>query len=290
MKTCGFTIVRNAIKYDYPVVESITSILPVVDEFLVLVGKSDDDTLGLIRNINSPKIRIVESVWDESLKEGGRVLAEETNKAFDLISPEFDWAFYLQADEVIHEHYLPAIRNSMQMNLDRPEVEGLLFNYTHFYGTYQYIGNSRRWYRHEIRIIRNDKSIRSYRDAQGFRKNDRKLNVRPANGSVFHYGYVKNPKTMQTKMRDFHMLWHDEEWLKKNFRMDELFDYSDIDSLGLFKGTHPEVMKSRIEDANWNIQLDISKKKFSFKDQILHFIENTTGYRLFEYKNYSVIK
>jgi hypothetical protein len=35
MKVGGFTFVRNVVKYDYPVVESIRSILPVVDEFIV---------------------------------------------------------------------------------------------------------------------------------------------------------------------------------------------------------------------------------------------------------------
>lgn len=290
MKTCGFTIVRNAVKYDYPVVESITSILPVCDEFLVLVGNSDDDTLGLIRKINSPKIRIEQSNWDDSLKEGGKVLAVETNKAFDLIPDEFDWAFYLQADEVVHEDYHDNIRISMEKHLNNPEVEGLLFDYTHFYGTYRYIGDSRKWYRHEIRVIRNDKRIRSYKDAQGFRKDGEKLKVMRANASVFHYGYVKNPRTMQTKALDFHRLWHDEEWIRQNFNIGDLFDYSAIDSLSLFLGTHPAVMEERIRNTSWDIKLDTSAKKFGFKDGLLHRIEQLTGYRLFEYKNYSLLK
>lgn len=107
MKVCGFTIVRNAIRYDYPVVESILSVLPAVDEMLVSVGDSEDETLQLIRDINSPKIRIMQSTWDDSLREGGRVLAEETNKALASIGPEFDWCFYIQADEVLHEQWIP---------------------------------------------------------------------------------------------------------------------------------------------------------------------------------------
>lgn len=289
MRTCGFTIVRNAVKYDYPVVESIKSVLPVCDEFLVLAGNSDDNTLDLIRQIGSPKIRIAESTWDDSLKEGGRVLAAETNKAFDLISPESDWALYLQADEVIHEKYHDNISEAMKKWLDCPEVEGLLFNYTHFYGTYHYTGDSRRWYRHEIRIIRNDKSIRSYRDAQGFRKKGEKLRVRPVDASVYHYGWVKNPKTMQTKVLDFHKLWHDEEWIKQNVNQEELFDFTDVDSLAVFTGTHPAVMTDRIKNADWNIELDISKKKLGFKNRILLLFEKLTGYRLFEYKNYRII-
>jgi len=290
MKTCGFTIVRNAVKYDYPVVESVRSVLPVCDEFLVLVGKSEDTTLELIRSIGSPKIRIVESVWDDSLKQGGQVLAVETNKAFDLIPDEFDWCFYLQADEVVHEKYHDSIRQGMNRWLQDPETEGLLFNYTHFYGTYRYVADSRKWYRNEIRIIRNNKSIRSYRDAQGFRINDRKLRVRPIEAHIYHYGYVKNPRTMQTKALDFHKLWHDEEWIRQNFRMEELFDYSGIESLSLFKGTHPEIMRQRISDAQWDIDLDTSTKRFRYKDRILYQVEKLTGYRLFEYKNYSLLR
>src|SRR6478736_3802092 len=159
MKVSGFTFVKNAVKFSFPVVESITSILPLCDEFIVSVGDSEDGTLELIR-----------SVWDNSLREGGKVLAVETNKAFDAVSADSDWAFYIQADEVVHEKYHAEIKAQMQRWKDTPEVEGLLFKYLHFYGTYDYLGDSRKWYRNEIRIIRNDKAIRSYKDAQGFRK------------------------------------------------------------------------------------------------------------------------
>ena len=60
-------MVRNAVKFDYPIVESIKSILPIVDEYMVAVGNSDDGTLELIRSINSPKIKIIETIWDDSL-------------------------------------------------------------------------------------------------------------------------------------------------------------------------------------------------------------------------------
>ena len=166
MKVSGFTIARNAVKFDYPVIEAITSVLPLCDEFIVNVGKCDDGTLELIKSINSPKIKIIESVWDDSLREGGKLLALETNKAFDAVSADSTWAFYIQADEVLHEKYLDTIRKGMEENKYNARVEGLLFNYTHFYGSYDYVGNSRRWYKREVRIIRNDKAIRSYRDAQ----------------------------------------------------------------------------------------------------------------------------
>jgi hypothetical protein len=289
MKICGFTIVRNAVKYDYPVVESITSILPVCDEFIVLAGDSEDSTLDLIQGIGSDKIRIVNSKWDDALKEGGKVLAIETNKAFNLVPDDCDWAIYLQADEVIHEKHLDTIHHAMLKFRDDPHVEGLLFKYIHFYGTYGYIGDSRRWYRNEIRVIRNDKSIHSFQDAQGFRKNGDKLRVKPVDAFVYHYGWVKNPKTMQTKLVDFHKLWHDEEWIRNNVSPAELFDYSLVDSLSLFEGTHPAVMLGRTQEINWQLDLDVSNKKFGIKAKVLHMIEKSTDYRLFEYKNYRIV-
>ncbi len=107
MKVSGFSFIRNAIQYDYPIVEAIQSILPLCDEFVIAVGRSEDQTLSLIQSIQSDKIRIIETVWDDSLREGGRVLAVETDKALAAIAPDSDWAFYIQGDEVVHEKYLP---------------------------------------------------------------------------------------------------------------------------------------------------------------------------------------
>ena len=290
MKVTGFTIIRNAIKFDYPVVEAISSILPICDEFVVAVGNSEDGTLELIKNINSPKIRIIETVWDDSLRQGGQVLAIETNKAFDAISADTDWCFYIQSDECVHEKHLPAIKEAMLKYKNDKQVDGLLFNYVHFYGSYNYVGNSQRWYRKEIRVIKNDKTIRSYKDAQGFRKTDNsKLNVKPANAEIYHYGWVKPPKAQQAKQENFHKMWHDDEWMKKNIAQVEEFDYSQIDSLEEFKSTHPQVMKERVNKANWNFKFDASQIKISLKDRLKRIIEKTSGWNVGEYKNYKEI-
>lgn len=290
MKVTGFTIIRNAIKYDYPVVEAITSILPVCDEFLVSVGNSDDGTMELIKSIQSPKIKIMESVWDDSLREGGKLLSIETNKVFDAIDASSTWCFYIQSDEVIHEKYHEVIRKGMEQYAQDEKVEGLLFDYVHFYGSYNYVGNSRKWYRNEIRIIRNNKNIRSYKDAQGFRKtDDSKLNVKKIEASVLHYGWVKPPKAQQAKQENFHKMWHDDAWMKKNIESTEEFDYSKIDSLEEFKGTHPSVMQTRVKAQNWEFKFDKSKIKLSVKNKFLQSIEKTTGWRPGEYKNYKLI-
>ncbi len=289
MKVSGFTIARNAVKFDYPVVEAITSILPLCDEFIVNVGKCGDGTLELIKSINSPKIKIIESAWDDNLREGGKLLAVETNKAFDAMSTDSTWAFYIQADEVLHEKYIETVRAGMEAHQYDIKVEGLLFDYTHFYGSYDYVGNSRRWYRNEVRVIRNDKTIRSYRDAMGFRKNDEKLYVKPIDASIFHYGWVKPPKAQQEKQKSFHKMWHDDKDAKKMSGEADEFDYTQIDSLDLFKGTHPAVMQKRIAEKNWEFNFDTTKIKLSVKDKFLMQIEKTTGWRPGEYRNFRVM-
>ena len=289
MLVSGFTFIRNAVKFDYPIKEAILSILPLCDEVVVALGNSDDNTRELLESIGSDKIKIFDSVWDDSLREGGRVLADETNKAFDRISSDSDWAFYIQGDEVFHEDGIQAVREAMIKYKDQPSVEGLLFGYRHFYGSYDYIGDSRRWYRKEIRVVRNDKSIRSYKDAQGFRKEGRKLQVKPVNAWIHHYGWVKPPAAMQAKQESFHKLWHSDEWVAKNVARAEEFDYSQIDSLARFTGTHPEVIRERIEKQNWTFSFDPTQRKLSLKTRALQLIENTTGWRIGEYRNYKVI-
>ena len=132
MKVCGFSFVRNALKFSYPVVEAVRSVLPLCDRFIMSVGNSEDETLDLIRSIDSDKLYIVESLWDDGKRRNGEVLAEETNKVFDQIPEEYDWAVYIQADEVMHEKYYPVLAEAMADWQDHPEVEGLLFKYLHF--------------------------------------------------------------------------------------------------------------------------------------------------------------
>lgn len=286
MKVVGFTIIRNAIRYDYPVVEAILSVLPLCDEFVVAVGQSEDATLELIQSIHPEKIKIVHTVWDDGLREGGRVLAVETDKAFQAIHADADWCFYIQADEVVHEKYHTVIRNAMEQFKDDPVVDGLLFHYKHFYGSYDYVGESWRWYRHEIRIIKNNKNIFSYRDAQGFRKKpNQKLRVKLIDAYIYHYGWVREPAAMQRKQTAFSSLYHTDEWIDQHVAKASEFDYSNIDSLALFTETHPTVMENRIAKKNWKFDHDVSKKKYSFKEKIKRLV----GYRVGEYKNYKII-
>jgi hypothetical protein len=289
MKVSAFTFVKNAAKYSYPVVESIRSILPMVDEFVVCLGDSEDNTTALVQAIDSDKLKIIHSVWDNSLREGGKVLAVETNKAMNNTSPDSDWLFYIQADELVHEKYHDSILQAMQRYKNDKHVEGLLFKYHHFYGSYKYIGDGRLWYSKEIRIIRNNRDIRSYKDAQGFRwKDNRKLNVKLIDAYIYHYGWVRNPLIMNQKINDFHKLYHPS--LSEEKKVTAPFDYSKVDSVTLFEGTHPEVMTDIIQNENWNFEQNIKAKNFkNLKHRLLYFLWKNFGWRPFEYSNYKRI-
>lgn len=295
MKVSGFTFIRNATKFDYPIVEAIKSVLPVCDNFIVAVGNSDDNTLDLIKSIDEQKIRIIETIWDDSqeMKKGGKVFALETDKAFQAIPLDSDWALYIQGDEVVHERYLGKIYSSMERWEDDKMVDGLLFNYLHFYGSYDYIGVSPKWYGHEIRVIKNNKSFYSFRDAQGFRKHkNQKLNVKPVDAYIYHYGWVKEPGTMMKKAINANTFYQDKNFIKRIKSIDingsKEFDYSSIDSLSLFTETHPKVMEERIIRKNWNFEHDISFNRLSLRYRGKIFIKKYLGINTY-YENYRLI-
>lgn len=291
MKVVGFTFIRNAITYQYPIVEAIKSILPLCDSVIVGVGKSEDETLELIKSIDSEKIIIHETVWDDTFREGGQVLAQETDKSYNLIPEDTDWAFYIQGDEVLHDGYYENIRNAMEKYRDDTNVDGLLFKYRHFYGSYDYIGDSYNWYHREIRVLRKRKDIFSFKDAQGFRKKpNTKLNVKLIDAYIHHYGWVKAPDAMQRKQKSFNKMWHDDEWMEQNISKVDEFDFSKIDSLKLYTDRHPEVMKEYIKKHNWKFDYDLTTNRLKIKDKLKKIIERLTGIKLSGNRNYKLLK
>lgn len=297
MKISGFTIIRNGIKLDYPFIEAIKSGLPICDEFIVVVGQSDDDTREAVEAIGDPKIKIIDTVWDEKLRVGGKILAQQTNIGIDAITG--DWGLYLQADEVLHQDELDEIVEAAQKHKDAPNVDGLLFPYRHFWG-YQHVVTSRTAYRREIRMIKNNKSIRSYRDAQGFRKypshsaydeghKGTKLRVKLLEGSyIYAYTHVREPEKELEKQKHVAQYWHDDDEVKRRFQNQNQWDYSKIDVVEPFPlEHHPAVMQERAGNADWSFQY--KKAHFTFKGRLLHWIEKFTGWRVGEYRNYKLV-
>ena len=178
----------------------------------------------------------------------------------------------------------------MEEHLANNSVEGLLLKYRHFYGSYDYIGDSRRWYRREVRIIRNDKKIRSFKDAQGFRKNGKKLQVKLVDAYMHHYGWVRHPAQQHAKVKNFNKYWHDDVYIDHHYEKLNEFDYAEINSLEKYRGTHPEIMQGRIARMNWEFNFDPSRNTYSMKERLSNWVEKISGIRPGEYRNYILLK
>lgn len=282
MMLSGATFVRNAIKFDYPVVEAIRSILPICDEFVVNVGESEDQTLELVSAIGDPKIRIIVSKWDDNIRTGGKILADQTNIA--LNNCRGDWIFYIQADEVVHEKHLDRIRKMAEMAFPIKEIEGLLFDFKHFFGSHFLVKDERGWYRREIRIIRNGIGVTSWKDAQGFRIGARKLRVVHSGATVYHYGHARNPAVMQAKQMNLDRYWHDDNWIRERYSQPFMINLKGVVP---FDETPPEVMKERIAKAEWDIYRDPEKRRV-FKRSMARKIFSIFDC-IGEYRNYRLI-
>lgn len=258
MIVSGFTIIRNGVIYGYPFKEAILSVLPLCDEFIVNVGDSQDETLQIIKSINSEKIKIIESKWDMSLKDG-LVLSVETNEA--LSHCKGDWCFYIQSDEVLHEKYYEEVMSSMHKFKDNIKVDGLRFWYKHFYGSYDYYqDNYRKWYIREVRIIKRKDDIVSWGDALDFKyRNGEKIKSKDIKAEIYHYGWVRPPETLIKKRRDFELLYNSEEEVKE--KINRITNYDELGHLKKFNGTHPNVMSELIKQCNWNFDPKLHEQK-----------------------------
>jgi len=239
MKVSGFTFVRNGVILGYPFLESILSVLPICDEFIVNVGASEDDTLERVRSIGSEKIRVIESLWNPEMRVKGYAYGQQ--KMIAQFNCTGDWAFYLEADEVVHEADLPAIEAAMEKHLSDNRVEALIFDYLHFYGNANTYAWSPGWYRTAPRIIRN--SIRTFCPDALFwvvmKKNKTARYPRAAHtgATIYHYGWVRSESQMNLKSQQVLQYWN---------KPHRKIDYSEIDPFILreFRGNHPKVLES----------------------------------------------
>jgi hypothetical protein len=291
MKVSGFTFVKDAVKFDFPVVESLRSMLPLCDELIVNVGVSEDNTLELVKSIGDDKIQIIETKWDEQFRARSRILAQQTN--IPLYKCTGDWCLYLQADEVLHEEDYDRILGAMKDNLDDDRVEGLLFDWRHFFGSYKTYVDSYHWYRREIRIVRNHLGITSWRDAQGFRVDGKKLNVKETGAHIYHYGWVRDPYKMGNKKKYHDAIHHGDK--KIDFKEDRFYYEEHIDPylVSEFQDTHPLIMKDRIDNWKFEFEPDKFNYKTSSKDirkRMTDKIDKITSWKIGEYKNYKLIK
>lgn len=245
----------------------------------------DDGTYEYLRDYFShPKFIFIKSYWDPNKQSRGLILSEQTNIALAKASGKY--CQYIQGDEAIHERDLPTIQKEILELEKRPHLWGLVFNYVHFYGNTNIIKKTRNIYRREVRVIRND-NVKSWLDAQGFRHlDDSKLLCKKIDASIYHYGWARKESVMKKKVVEMDKLYHAD-------KKESQFEYERIWGLKRFRDQHPKVMKPWIE----NHQNDMDILKLSLKKEwkniglaLSDIIEELTGYRIGEYKNFKLIE
>jgi len=255
MKISGFTFVRNGETLGYPVAEAIKSVLPVCDEFVIALGKGDDGdgTEALIREINDPKIKIIDTVWPSREEAtGAKIYSDQTNIALDACTG--DWCLYIQCDEVIHEKYLGTIKAACEAELHNTKVEGFLFKYKHFWGDYDHYQVNHRNYPFEVRLVRNNIGATSVGDAQSFRITPemRKPYVIEIDAEVFHYGYVRHPFAMMRRTKAITVNYHGAEAAAEMFKDSAPdFEYGSLEKIHRYDETTPAVMRDAVSQMNW---------------------------------------
>lgn len=278
----GFTIVRNAVRLDYPVVPAIRSLLDVCDEVVVNVGQSDDGTRELVSGIGDPRVRVLDAVWDAS--RGGQTLAAETDRA--LAACRGPWAFYIQADEVLHEAGAALVLDHIRAAATDARLEGLLVDYLHFYGDVDTIVTNRHWYRREVRVVRLGHEVRSFGDAQGFRVGPaaRRVRARPTGAQMFHYGWARRANALADKRAAFQALFTEHGAVTAH----EPPHLDWTPGLRSFRGAHPRAALEWVAERRGRGP-GIGPRQLRARDfryYLSGWIEQVTGVRVFEYRNY----
>ena len=291
MKISGFTFVRNGVTLGYPFVPSIRSLLPLCDEIVVNVPRSTDDTLAAVKAIGDPRIRVLETEWDDQQRSAGRALSHHTNLA--LRECRGDWCVYIQADEILHENSVPALRAAMEHDLMNLSVQGLLVDYTHFYGSYWTCVYSFGWYYKEVRVVRRNAIVQSVGDAQGFRTSQgRKLQVRNSGGQYFHYGFALDPVVMRLKKANLVALYSQGKSPKSPAKRPPSY-YDNDQKVKPFNGSHPAVMRDIVAAATWTYHSRnplIRFRRNYFWEDIAMIIQRCTGITLGVHRNYRLLK
>ncbi len=284
----GFTIVRNAVKLDFCIVPAVRSLLEVCDEVVVNVGVSEDETRDVVASIKDPRVRILDSRWDFTQRNA--MLGQETLKA--MRACRGSWGIYIQADECLHEDGARILKEKVAECDGDERVEGLLVQYRHFYGGFDTIATSRRWYRREVRCVRLGQDIRPYQGAQGFRVGPelRKIRARETDAVMYHYGWARPARAIKEKLEISKTIY---PWGKERLAEEQARGYLEwIPLLRHFTGEHPRAAREWVAARAHDPERVIGPRHF--KPDHLRFyasdwIERLTGARVFEFRNYEVV-
>jgi len=276
MKISAFTFIKNGQILGYPFLESIKSILPIVDEFVINVGESEDDTLAQIRAIDNSKIRVIKSKWNNKMQDRGYVYGQQ--KMIAQFNCTGDWLFYIEGDEVYHENDLEKIQDSMKLYLNDSNIEALVFDFYHFYGNSNSYLESPGWYRSEARVIKS--SVRSYAPDGLFwlvlegNKKGRYPRAKKVDAHCYHYGWIRSEAQMNLKSQKVQKYWG---------KVPNKIDYSQIDQsiIKEFTGTHPNCVLNWLPkemgvyeaDSNYKLNKKQKKHRLMIKLELLFGLE-----------------
>lgn len=262
MKISGLSLIRNGVSLDYPFVEAIRSILPLVDEMVVVVGRSEDSTREALLALGDPRIRIIDSEWPTQIRPRSSVLAQQTN--LGLMQCTGDWVVYVQGNEVFHERDLPRLRELMVEHADNPAVEGILIERLVFYGDYRhFVRVYQDRHKYVVRAFKPWNGVYSVGDGmsfavfEGYGKHGRALRSVDSGVDLFRYGKILKPEAMEYKLRKSpHKFKSDDA----AFDMGSYYRWIPRQHIRPYAGEHPKVMAERI--ARHPIHLDLDDPRW----------------------------
>lgn len=294
MKVSGISFIKNGITLGYPFLEGILSIAPLCDEVIINVGfnnpecTEDDGTYDYLKSkLTDQKFIFLKSWWDPEVSSQGLILSQQTNIALEKATG--DIIQYIQGDEAVHEDDYDSIRKGYEQLHSRDDIQGLVFNYLHLYGNTNVHRHTRSVYRREVRAIKNNQGLVSWKDAQGFRYPDgSKMKAILIDARIFHYGWARPQDVMDQKIKSFNKLYHG-----KDHETENDFSFRRIWGLKAFHGSHPKVVQPWIAKNTHEIDILNFPKSYILGDwdlMVSDAIERLTGWRMGEFRNYKLVK
>lgn len=242
----GLTIIRNGVKLNYPFMEVIRSTLPICDEYIVVAGDSDDETLDKLATLNDERIKIIHTCWSPLITPQKCLLAQQTNIGLAYCSGR--WCLFQQGNEVLHEKDLPRLRSLMETHADNDAIEAMLVERLTFWSDFDhYVAAYPRRHKYTARIIRPNIGTYSIRDGMsfaifdGFSTHGRYPESIDTGADLYRYDYVHS---VEQQARKFNQAVHRSGTGIEATR-DYFYQNYPRQFLARFNGTHPAVMEER---------------------------------------------
>ena len=243
-KISTYTFADNHFEKEFYVLEGIVSALNFSDEVIYVDGKSCDGTYELTKTMEKidNRIKVFQLPYNDK---GMRKHATMALKNAALMQCTGDWCILMDGDEVYHEEDAKTIRSYAE-KYDDSDIKAIEFNTLHFYRDFSYINNNPEWYKKKVYMFKNGWGfhhglVGNDPDQIVCFNGDPPVKKVTAPVKVYHYGHVRDWDLYQRLKNVQHQRHHPMAWEKYKIKeWDERF-------LQLYKGTHPKIMKIRIE-------------------------------------------